>query len=427
VTPDTSTWETIQSKILQPSCASQCHREGTSFARQSDLILTADVAYAQLAGVAPHNDAARSDGIIRVRIGSGTDASASYLWEKINAPEQDHFYADHPGYGSIMPLGGEPLTYGELEYVRQWLQAGAPETGEVAERNVLSNIERYSNESFTPLTQPASGYAIRLGPYDVPAQFEREFFYYEPPVSTEDIFVDRIELSMRPGSHHFILYTLNPRIPGSLFPAEHTYRDIRNTDGTVNFSTIQTMAYQIFFAGSQWPRMDYRFPPGIALRLPANTGFDLNSHSVNRTDSSRPGEVHINLHTTDPANLDHVAEVLELNNLEIFLPAGKTTTVSKSFIFSQRSYIFQLFSHAHERMTEFRVVVEGGPRNGETVYLTFDWEHPPILELNPPLVLDPGQKLRLETTYNNTTDRDLTFGLLSTDEMMILFGYYYTD
>ena len=61
------------------------------------------------------------------------------------------------------------------------------------------------------------------------------------------------------------------------------------------------------------------------------------------------------------------------------------------------------------------------------VYIAYDWEHPPILELDPPLILEPGQGLRLEATYNNTTNRTLRFGLLSVDEMMILFGAYYVD
>ena len=38
-----------------------------------------------------------------------------------------------------------------------------------------------------------------------------------------------------------------------------------------------------------------------------------------------------------------------------------------------------------------------------------------------------GEKIRLKTTYNNWTDETVTFGLRSTDEMMILFGAYYAD
>ena len=61
------------------------------------------------------------------------------------------------------------------------------------------------------------------------------------------------------------------------------------------------------------------------------------------------------------------------------------------------------------------------------MYIAYDWEHPPILELDPPLTLEPGQGLRLEATYDNNTTRTLRFGLLSVDEMMILFGAYYVD
>ena len=78
-------------------------------------------------------------------------------------------------------------------------------------------------------------------------------------------------------------------------------------------------------------------------------------------------------------------------------------------------------------MTEFKAFIDGGARSGELVYIAYDWEHPPILELDPPLVLESGQGLRLEATYNNTTSRTLRFGLLSVDEMMILFGAYYVD
>ena len=87
--------------------------------------------------------------------------------------------------------------------------------------------------------------------------------------------------------------------------------------------------------------------------------------------------------------------------------------------------IFQLFSHAHSHMTEFRVYIQGGDRDGELVYITFDWEHPPILDIDPPLLLKAGTGLRLEATYKNDEDRTLSFGLFSTDEMMILFGAYY--
>ncbi len=42
-----------------------------------------------------------------------------------------------------------------------------------------------------------------------------------------------------------------------------------------------------------------------------------------------------------------------------------------------------------------------------------------------PLVLQPGEGLTSEVTYNNTTASQISFGLTSEDEMDIIFGYYY--
>ena len=48
------TWQTIQESILNPKCII-CHVDGTSFAEQSGLILTEDIAYEELINVTPTN------------------------------------------------------------------------------------------------------------------------------------------------------------------------------------------------------------------------------------------------------------------------------------------------------------------------------------------------------------------------------------
>jgi hypothetical protein len=42
------------------------------------------------------------------------------------------------------------------------------------------------------------------------------------------------------------------------------------------------------------------------------------------------------------------------------------------------------------------------------------------------MTLDINEGLELEATYFNSTDQTVSFGLLSTDEMMALFGLFYT-
>lgn len=422
----TSTWDVIQTVILDKNCV-ECHVAGASFATQSDLVLTSNVAYSQLVNRTPNNPTARADGLTLVGTEGLASVDKSFLWEKINAPNQAHYFDDHPGYGALMPLGKPPLTNGELEFVLQWILAGAPSFGNVVDLDLLDDTERYEAPEFEPLPVPTSGVQFHLGPWDVAPNFEREFFYYEPLNNDQPLFVNRVDMAMRPGSHHLILYDLSDNIPEILVPEPQVFREIRDINGNYIPSTLMITSHLNFVTGTQWPRMTYHYPPGVALRIPADAGFDINAHYVNRSSEIIQGEIYANLHTVDSSQVEHVAERLFMNNVDINLPPNATTTLNKTFVVDKKIQIFQLFSHAHEHMTEFRVFIDGGPRDGELVYIAYDWEHPPILELNPTLTLEAGQGLRLQATYNNDTNSTINFGFLSSDEMMILFGAYYLD
>jgi len=422
----TSSWDIIQSVIIDKNCV-ECHVAGASFATQSDLVLTSNVAYSQLVNRTPKNPVARADGLTLVGTEGLASVGKSFLWEKINVPNQAHYFDDHPGYGALMPLGKPPLTNGELEFVLQWILAGAPATGNVVDPNLLDNTERYEPPAFEPLATPASGLQLHLGPWEVAPNFEREFFYYEPLNNDQSLFVNRVDMAMRPGSHHLILYDLDDNIPEVLVPKPQVFRDIRDASGNYIPGNLMITPHLQFVTGTQWPSMTYHYPPGVALRIPAGTGLDINAHYVNRSGQPIQGEIYTNLHTVDSSKVDHIAERLFMNNVDINLPPNAITTLTKTFVVDERVQIFQLFSHAHEHMTEFRVFIDGGPRDGELVYIAYDWEHPPILELNPTLTLNAGQGLRLEATYNNDTNYSINFGFLSSDEMMILFGAYYVD
>ena len=423
-----STWGVIQEDIFAARCVG-CHAAGTSFAQQSALVLTADVAYAQLVGAAPANEAAKADGLMRVSDqGQGLPGLLqSYLWEKVNAPDQEHFYGDHPYYGGLMPLGGQPLSNGELAFLRAWIEAGAPETGIVADPGLLADESYYERPEFKPLPKPENGVQLHLGPFDVQPNFERELFSMVQLDNDEDLFVERFEISMQSGSHHFLLYSFRDDTPAEVLPAPYEIRDLRDEQGVYVFDTVRTLIFHQPIVGSQWPFFDFNFPPGVAMRLPKGMRFDLNSHYINRTDEPTVGEAYVNLHYADPAEMQHEAKIFGLSNFDIVLPAGKVTTLVEEYRIDERLHIMQLMSHAHEHMTEFRVELMSGDRDGELVYIAYDWEHPPILELDPPLVVEPGQGFRVEATYDNWTDEELNFGFLSEDEMMILYGFYYTD
>jgi hypothetical protein len=239
------------------------------------------------------------------------------------------------------------------------------------------------------------------------------------------VYVNRIETRMRVNSHHFVLYTLLPQTPAFVMPQPDVIRDLRNADNTLNVSTALTMGYHVFLGGSMMPNYTYTFPAGVALELPANAAVDLNSHYVNTGTASITGEAYANFHTVDRSSVVHVARTLNLSNTTITLPPGQRKTINKTFTFDERRTIVMLTSHMHKLGEKFVIRIAGGARNGEIVYEATDWSHPLTQSFEPPLVLEPGQGLISEVTYNNTTTRTVNFGLTSEDEMGIIFGYYY--
>ena len=427
-----STWETIQHEVLAANCVG-CHTPGTSFARQSGLVLTPDLAYSQLVGVEPRNRAAATDGLMRVSTEGLAGLSKSYFWEKINVSAQDHFYSGHPYYGEIMPLGRAPLTNGQLEFIRQWIQAGAPAEGVVADLGLLTDDRRFDYQGFAPLAPPPDGIQLRLEPFDVAAHFEREVYTYLPLDNAEDIFVNRFEISLRPGTHHFILNKFPENMPRDIMPEPYAIRDLRDEQGNYtdaagnNLFDWRIMQYQTPVVISQSQRMDFRLPPGVAFRLSAASGLDLNAHYANYSNTIIQGESYANLHLVTADQVEHEAEIFALSNFDIELPAGKTTTLVKEFLFKEDRYVFQLVSHTHDHMVEFTAELIGGPRDGELLYVSYDWEHPAPLRFDPPLFMERGQGFRISATYDNQTDRDLYFGFTRKEEMMILYGYYYAD
>ena len=132
-------WQIINEDILSSKCA-QCHYGGSFYAETSDLILTEEIAYSQLINRTPNNTSAAIDDLVLISGDAGLlGLLQSYFWEKINIKNENHFYSEHPQYGELMPLGGPFLTNGELNFIKQWLWEGAPESGAAVDPIILND------------------------------------------------------------------------------------------------------------------------------------------------------------------------------------------------------------------------------------------------------------------------------------------------
>lgn len=275
--------------------------------------------------------------------------------------------------------------------------------------------------AFEGLAAPAAGegYQIHVPPFPVPAQYEREIFLRMDVGNAEDIYVNTFEVLCRPGTHHMIAYGYSDEFDPEN-PAIGVMRDQNLPDGRANFNL--TMGTGAMYCGAQEPKFDLRLPPGIAMKIPANASLDINSHYFNVTDNTLFGEVFLNMRTIPEDSVKEVLVIRDINNEdELFLPKQKSTTIEYTKIFNRGTQIRQMFAHMHKRGYMFEVFQVGGPNDGELLYVSYDYQHPPYKFFEPALDMRAGTGLRTRVSYNNDTDRDISFGVTSEDEMGILF------
>jgi cysteine-rich repeat protein len=159
-----STWAAIQSVILEKhGCtASVCHGSATP---TGGLDLRPANAYGALVGVPSQRDPS----IERVAVG---DAEASLLYLKV-APG-----LDTARFGSPMPAAGDPLSADELDALKLWIRAGAPDEGVVPDTaaKLRTCLPGSTPPKIEPLPAPPAGEGVQLyaPPWTIPARGEDE-------------------------------------------------------------------------------------------------------------------------------------------------------------------------------------------------------------------------------------------------------------
>ena len=407
---DGGSFRALQSQVLTPTCATAgCH---TTASHAGGLVLEAGASHAALIGVKPANSAARAEGLRQVVPG---DPERSFLLHKVEMALEGAHSHGTANHGGPMPLTGGALTSGQVAFIRAWIAAGAPRDGLVADSALLRPADEVT-VPFEPLAPPAEGLQLHLKPFTTAARGEREVFVYGTLPTTDTLFVRRFDVRMRPGSHHFLLYAQNATglTPGA----------VRDLGGASFLEEMQNFTTRTFLIGTQTPEATVELPQGIVLPLPPRQGVDLNAHYANPTAAPRTGEAYVNLHTTPRRAGLRYARVINDAVTDFVLPARQRTVVERTTRFSQPRSILMLMTHAHKLSESFRVYGVGGALDGQLIYESLSWDHPPIKIFQTPIAFAAGTGYRMVATYNNTTDRTVRFGFTSEDEMCILFGYY---
>jgi hypothetical protein len=289
------------------------------------------------------------------------------------------------------------------------------------------------------LAPPGNGVQIDFGPFAVPSPSDTP---PDPGVvpgevqlcrtlklpNDQPLAIDRIQVAMNLGSHHFILFRSTQDFPDQIFPCW----------GTVNFDDWEFVVDVNRAGGNDW-----QLTKGQAFVFQPHQQVMIQAHFVNAQTVQSPlgGKVTANLYATDASQVEHQLHGLFTVNTAINIPPGQTyTTPTRKCTFSNTAYITSMTGHFHKRGTLFNVHQFGkgatiSNRDGKTmpdidygqIYESQSWDAPPFQVFDPPLELAANREgVMFDCSYLNDTDMTIGWGgHADTQEHCNLFFQYY--
>ncbi len=125
-----ATFENIKTHLFAKSCASNgCHNTAAASNIQHGLVLEGTDVYERIINVNPKNTNALT---AKLKLVKPNTPDSSFLFTKCDWNNYTQYH-----FGNQMPLGADLLTTSQIKYIKDWIVAGAPKTGIVADANLI--------------------------------------------------------------------------------------------------------------------------------------------------------------------------------------------------------------------------------------------------------------------------------------------------
>jgi hypothetical protein len=389
---------------------------------------------------------------VRVQPGAPKE---SYLYLKLAAatnPDSDVEIANSP-----MPVGLPPLSEGELEAVRMWIQGGAPETGAVGDpssggADTIASLLSVCLPppvpvKIAPLTAPAAdeGIQFRAPQWQLAAGKEREVCvatYYDFSDQVPDEFkspdgtkfyTNGSRLRQDPASHHYVL--TNPLI-GDEYANDPSFGkwscrggDSAGSDcdplengacGAVGICASEpkdlvaclgygpTTETAGGFLGEglieNVQAANQYLPPreGVYRELPIRGFLYHNTHGFNLTADDAVLQTRLNVYYAKDRRR-RLKQAIDYSKVSLGAGTAPFTTreVCADHVAPAGAELIRLTSHTHKRGKHFWVTLPGG----EKIYESFIYSDPLYKEFEPSIFLDgetdAERSLHACALYNN--------------------------
>lgn len=223
----------------------------------------------------------------------------------------------------------------------------------------------------------------------------------------EDLYVSGFDAINPLGTHHTLLTMGAPNAPDGLTPC--TAGDNR--------------PLSVFGSGVGTDPLE--FPPGVGLHIAKGTQLLLNLHLFNLGTEDLSGTSGTRVHAIAESDVTERAEGLLAGTIALDLPPGQTTTSTGYCTMSSNVTVFAVAPHMHTLGIHEKVVA--APASGPEVTLVdapYDFNEQSY-HLIDPIKLAKGDRVRVECTHHNTTDKTVVFGESTLSEMCFAGIYRY--
>ena len=232
-------------------------------------------------------------------------------------------------------------------------------------------------------------------------------------------YTNHVELAMAKGSHHIHLRSIEA---GSVADGNADVGERAKCDGNGE-QPFGSGLDQII--GSQSPYSEAKYPDGVGLSFVGGQKYLWDYHYVNAGKATVDAHAAANLHLVEAQSVRRIAQRFAYYNLTIDTPAHSQAGFEMECKMTQDVEVASLTRHTHRWGTTFTVWYTGGARDGTQVFSSDDWEHDTTHAFAPPDVLHAGEGFRFRCEFDNTEDRALRFGSMTSDEMCILYGSWW--
>jgi hypothetical protein len=161
---------------------------------------------------------------------------------------------------------------------------------------------------------------------------------------------------------------------------------------------------------------ELRFPAGTGLKLPAGSLIGLQLHIFNTTDATLEGESGVEVLEIDPATIIDEVDLVLAGPRDLALAANQVSSQVGTCTATARQSVFALFPHMHQLGTHFKTTLTTGGTPQVLHDAAYSFDEQAFLSFEP-RVLEPGDTITTECTWNNTTGQTVTYGESSTTEM----------